>query len=157
MNKYLARLVFAAMLLIMAINPESVAQAQSQAAATLALPPISYILAGQTGTIPLTLTLTTGNNVYGADITITYDAAVASNPQVALGALTTGWSTAVNTSVAGTIKISMASATPVTSSGEFLKLTLTAVSTIRVTDGANDQPWRFERGCDYKHLNIRDA
>jgi PKD repeat protein len=92
--------------------------------ATLSLPQVS-VLPGQQVTVPLTLTLPEGE-VYGADITVTYDPAVVSATQVLKGALATGWSMASNLTIPGVIQVAMAGATPIHAGGELLLLVFEA-------------------------------
>jgi PKD repeat protein len=80
---------------------------------------------GQQVAVPLTLTLPEGE-VYGADITVTYDPAVVSATQVLKGALATGWSMASNLTTPGVIQVAIAGATPIHAGGELLLLVFEA-------------------------------
>ena len=93
--------------------------------ATLSLPQATVLPGGQV-TIPLTLTLSQGE-VYGADIALSYDTAVVSATAIAKGALATGWSMASNLTTPGVVRVAMAGATPITTSGELLLLVFNAV------------------------------
>jgi hypothetical protein len=70
-------------------------------------------------TVPLTLTLTQGQ-VYSADIAVTYDPNVITATAVDRGALAAGWSLASNLATPGVVRVALAGATPITTSGELL-------------------------------------
>lgn len=88
--------------------------------------PGSTISPGATVDVPITLDITEGN-LYGADITLTYDPTHVTINGVNLGALAGGWSMATNLSEPGVVKIAIASATPITLDGQLLKLSITAL------------------------------
>jgi hypothetical protein len=58
--------------------------------------------------------------LYGADIALSYDTAVVSATVVVKGALATGWSMASNLTTPGVVRVAMAGATPIATSGELL-------------------------------------
>lgn len=88
--------------------------------------PGSTVSPGATVDVPITLDITEGN-LYGADITITYDPTHVTVNSASLGALAGGWSIATNLSEPGVVKIAIASATPIILDGELLKLSITAL------------------------------
>ncbi|MCJ7550913.1 MAG: cohesin domain-containing protein, partial [Anaerolineae bacterium] len=61
-------------------------------------------------------------NLYAADLAFTYDSDVVTITTVAKGDLIPGWSAAVNTSTPGVVRVAIAGATPVQTSGELLEL-----------------------------------
>jgi len=93
--------------------------------ATLTLPDVA-VLPGSVITVPLALTLPQGQ-VYGADIIVTYDAAIVSALRVIKGPLATGWSMANNLGTPGEIRVALASANPITTDGDLLLLVFEAV------------------------------
>ncbi len=99
--------------------------AMQSTTATLSLPQASVLPSRQV-TVPLTLNLSEGE-LYGADIALSYDQAVVSAAAVVKGALATGWSTASNLTTPGVVRVAMAGATPITTSGELLLLVFDAV------------------------------
>jgi hypothetical protein len=94
--------------------------------ATLSLPDVT-VLPGEYVTVPLNLDLPEGQ-IYGVDLTIVYDPAVVSVTQVTKGALTTDWSTAVNTETPGEIRVALAGTAPIEMQGELLNVGFNAVS-----------------------------
>jgi hypothetical protein len=84
-----------------------------------------YVLPGEQVTASLTLALPAGM-VYGADIRIAFDPAVASTVQVTRGALIPDWMLSTNLLTAGVIQAAMAGAVPVNDGGELLKITFQA-------------------------------
>jgi PKD repeat protein/subtilisin family serine protease len=99
--------------------------AMQSTTATLSLPQAS-VLPSQQVTVPLTLSLPEGE-LYGADIALSYDTAVVSATTVVKGALATGWSMATNLTTPGVMRVAMAGATPITTSGELLLFVFNAV------------------------------
>jgi len=99
--------------------------AMQSTTATLSLPEVS-VLPSEQVTVPLTLNLPEGE-VYGADIALSYDTAVVSATTVVKGALATGWSMATNLTTPGVVRVAMAGATPITTSGELLLIVFNAV------------------------------
>jgi hypothetical protein len=81
---------------------------------------------GETVTIPLELTLTEGE-VYSADIVISYDPTVASALSVSLGELIPDWLFAVNLNTPGLIRVAVAGALPISTSGDLLQISFQAI------------------------------
>ncbi len=69
--------------------------------------------------------MSTGD-VYAADLAFTYDPNVVTITTVSKGDLIPGWSMAANTTTPGVVRIAIAGATPVQTSGELLKLSFRA-------------------------------
>ena len=95
------------------------------ATATLSLPQVT-VASGAQVTIPLTLALTQGQ-VYGVDVVLTYDPAVVTATAVGKGALAADWSLASNLATPGVVRVGLAGATPITTSGELLLLVFKAL------------------------------
>lgn len=92
---------------------------------TLSLPEVT-VQPGEQKTLSLTLNMDQGS-VYGADIQITYDPAVASAISVNTGDLVSDWMLASNLETPGLILVGLAGSRPVTTGGELLRLVFQAV------------------------------
>jgi PKD repeat protein len=92
--------------------------------ATLSLPDAT-VLSGEQVTFPLSLDLPEGE-VEGVDLTITYDPSIASLVQVTKGGLTTDWNLVTNTGTPGEIRVALAGAEPIQTSGELLNIVFEA-------------------------------
>jgi stage V sporulation protein SpoVS len=113
--------------------------------ATLSLPNVT-VLPGEHVTVPLNLDLPEGQ-VYGVDLTLTYDPAVVSVTQVTKGALTTDWSAAVNTKTPGEIRVALAGTASVKTNGELLNVGFNAIGgTGAVSDLVLTQGMLNEKG-----------
>ena len=99
-----------------------------QSEATLSLPEVT-VAPGQQVTVPLTLALTQGQ-VYSADITLTYDSAVADAVSVEKGTVVGPWSLASNLATPGVIRAALAGAEPITAGGELLLIVFQAVGEV---------------------------
>ena len=108
-------------MLLASIQPAAV----QDVTATLSLGQ-GYVAPSQRVTVPLSITLTQGQ-LYAADINLTYDPAVVTAVTVLKGSLVTNWSVVSNPQTPGVIRIAMAGATPVVSSGELLQVVFQAV------------------------------
>jgi len=98
------------------------------ATATLSLPQMTVTHGAQV-TIPLTLALPQGQ-VYGVDIVLTYDPAVITATAVGKGALAADWSLASNLATPGVVRVGLAGATPITTSGELLLFVFKALGPV---------------------------
>lgn len=95
------------------------------ASATLTLPEATA-LPSETKDLPIMLEITEAE-LFGADLVFTYDPAHVAISAVRLGALASGWSIASNLNEPGTVRIAMAGATSITTDGELIVFTLTAL------------------------------
>ena len=97
------------------------------ASATLVLPQIS-VAPGIQVTVPLEVEIL-GAQVYSADITVSYDSAVATAVSMEKGAVVSDWSLASNLETPGVVRVALAGAQPVTAQGVgvLLKITFQAV------------------------------
>lgn len=86
------------------------------ATATLSLPSVS-VLPGELVTVPLTLALPEGQ-LYGVDLALAFNSSVVTATAVVQGALTAGWSTAINLDTAGQIRVAAAGAAPIETGGQ---------------------------------------
>jgi len=132
---------------------------------TLSLPQVS-VAPGAQVTIPLTLALRPGSGqaltqgqVYGVDVVVTYDPAVATAVRVERGALAAEWSLASNLETPGVARVGLAGATPIETGGELLLFVFDAVgqagsgTDLTLTRGElneGDIPTTLQHG----HLNI---
>ena len=81
-------------------------------------------------TVSLSLeALETGTELFAVELTVTFDPAVISVDAVRPGSLTSGWSVVSNQPAAGTLRLALAGAQPVTAIGEFAQLDLGPVAT----------------------------
>jgi PKD repeat protein len=85
-------------------------------------------LPGQTVDIPINLMITDAD-LYGADLTLSYDPTHITVTHVGLGTLAGGWSLASNLTIPGVVKIAMAGATPINTNGELIVLSVDAIGT----------------------------
>lgn len=90
-------------------------------AATVSLPDVPAAPGGEI-TVSLDLTIS-GESLYAADLTITYDSAALTATGVTAGALAGNFLIASNLDTPGQVRVSMAGAQPITSSGELLRIT----------------------------------
>ncbi|MBW6466898.1 MAG: PKD domain-containing protein, partial [Brevefilum sp.] len=95
------------------------------AAANLTIPQMT-VLPGESIDVPILLDISDAE-LFGADLTFTYDPVHVAISEVRLGSLATGWSIASNLSDPGTIRIAIAGATPITTEGQLIVFTLTAL------------------------------
>jgi hypothetical protein len=79
--------------------------------------------------VPVQLT-NTDDEIFAADLTITYDPTILQIVSVEKGDLASGLTMFANTSTPGEIRVSMAATVPVTTGGEFLLLTFNVVGTL---------------------------
>jgi PKD repeat protein len=86
------------------------------------------VLPGQTVDIPINLMITDAD-LYGADLTLSYDPTHITVTHVGLGTLAGGWSLASNLTIPGVVKIAMAGATPINTNGELIVLSVDAIGT----------------------------
>ncbi|MGB9873137.1 MAG: SdrD B-like domain-containing protein [Anaerolineae bacterium] len=101
---------------VLAWKPEEAGP--QEGGATLSLPQVT-VMPGVQVTVPLSLALAQGE-VYSADIVVTCDPAVATAARVERGSLVAGWSLASNLATPGVVRVALAGAIPITTSGELL-------------------------------------
>lgn len=97
------------------------------ASAVITIPDVT-VLPGGTADIPISLDITDAE-LLGADIVFTYDPAHIVVSDVRLGALAAGWGLASNLTEPGVVRIAMAGAMPITTDGELILFTVTALGT----------------------------
>jgi hypothetical protein len=110
-------------------DPGEPAQAtveETRAASAVLTIPDATVLPDGTADIPLSLDITDAE-LLGADIVFTYDPTHIAVSDVRLGTLAAGWSHASNLTEPGVVKIAMAGAMPITTSGELVLFTVTAL------------------------------
>jgi fibronectin type 3 domain-containing protein len=95
------------------------------AAANLTIPPAT-VLPGESVDVAIMLDISDAE-LFGADLTFTYDSVHVAISEVRLGSQASGWSIASNLSDPGTVRIAIAGATPITTEGELIVFTLTAL------------------------------
>ncbi len=100
---------------------EGRAKAKAGSSASVSIPEVPAS-PGKQVTVPIVVDSLNGN-VYSADIVLTYDASVMTAVSVTRSGAWRSFSAAVNLTRPGQIRIAMAGASPVASSGELLKLT----------------------------------
>ena len=93
--------------------------------ATLTIPEATA-LPSTTKDVPIMLSMTDAE-LFGADLTFTYDPDHVTISEVRLGSLASGWSIASNLNEPGTVRIALAGATPIITSGELVTFTLTTL------------------------------
>jgi PKD repeat protein len=104
--------------------PES--QVETRAASATLTIPEATALPTETKDLPIMLEITDAE-LFGADLTFTYEPDHVAISEVRLGSLASGWSIASNLNESGTVRIAMAGATPITAGGELVTFTLTAL------------------------------
>lgn len=95
------------------------------ASAVLTIPAVS-VLPGGSIDVPINLDITDAE-LLGADIAFTYDPAHVSISNVRIGSLATGWSLVSNLTEPGVVRIATAGAVPITTDGELILFTVTAI------------------------------
>lgn len=104
-------------------------------------------LTGASVNVPVNVDNTTGNGLYSADFTLTYNPAVISAPVVSLGTVPPGGSTlTVNTSTAGTILVSVFSANPFVGAGTLVNVAFTASGAPGTSSAVNFSAFKFNEG-----------
>ena len=94
--------------------------------AIVSLPDVPATPGGQV-IVPLNLDIS-GESLYAADFTIGYDSAVLTATGVTAGALAGNFMVASNLDIPGQVRVSMAGAQPITSSGELLRVAFDVVA-----------------------------
>lgn len=95
------------------------------ASATLTIPEVNVLPNGSVD-VPILLEITDAE-LLGADITFTYDPTHVSISNVRLGSLAAGWGIASNLTEQGVARIALAGAMPITSDGQLVVFTATAL------------------------------
>jgi hypothetical protein len=95
------------------------------ASATLTIPEVNVLPNGSVD-VPILLDITNAE-LLGADIIFTYDPTHVSISNVRLGSLAAGWSIASNLTEQGVVRIALAGAMPITSDGQLVVFTATAL------------------------------
>lgn len=95
------------------------------ASANLTIPPVNVLPVGSID-VPINLDITDAE-LLGADIAFTYDPTHVNISNLRIGSLATGWSLVSNLSEPGVIRIAMAGAVPITTDGELILFTVTAL------------------------------
>lgn len=98
------------------------------AASAILTIPVVNALPGESIEIPISLEINDAE-LLGADIIFTHDPAHVSISNVKVGSLATNWSLVSNLSEPGVVRIAMAGATPITTDGELVLCTVTALGT----------------------------
>lgn len=93
--------------------------------AVLTIPVVS-VLPGGSIDVPINLDITDAE-LLGADIAFTYDPAHVSISNVRIGSLAAGWSLVSNLTEPGMVRIASAGAVPITTDGELILFTVTAL------------------------------
>jgi hypothetical protein len=92
-------------------QPENALRAPEVLTATVALPQVD-VLPGEQFTLPLTLTLPEGS-LYSVDLVLTFDPAVITITQTAVGNLASGWLLVSNMVEPGVLQVALAGAAPI--------------------------------------------
>jgi hypothetical protein len=107
---------------------QKAAELITQAASAVITIPDATVLPGGTVDIPISLDITDAE-LLGADIVFSYNPTHVSISNVRAGSLASGWSLVSNLNEAGLVKIAMAGAMPITTDGELVLFTITALGT----------------------------
>ncbi len=95
------------------------------ASAILTIPAVNTLPGGSID-VPINIDITDAE-LLGADIAFTYDPAHVSISNVRIGSLATGWSLVSNLTEPGVVRIATAGAVPITTDGELILFTVTAL------------------------------